>query len=1085
MTKTADVFRFWLAVEALTPHQVDKANPGDSVKPVYTVRDDTSLPWFSQAHKRKRVSGGRCWRYTLQAGIYESRDLDRLLEEKIGQHPEIIEAPPGKAIYLYEIGFDEQGRPLVETFALSMHAWAAGAILEKGVDALGSESACKFGIASLDGATSASGFPAFDRLYAFLKESLSAHLEKLKDADGAIQPADAAWVNTFTARVVDACWLSSRGLFKGSFEHRARCVQVKRKGLESDKQEDDLLNSFFINDLRDLSDGHKCARGAGILKYMESVTRKDKAQVDLRKPDGIKKAWEYLNPARHPAGRWPSDYPLAFSQQVAVNSLWSYLSGGHGLFAINGPPGTGKTTLLRDVIAAVVVERAKQLCKLDGPSDAFEGKSTVIIGNSSVPYYRFKNAWLTKTSIVVASSNNGAVENVSLELPLKGSIGDRWDGAVDYFARVAAALNSDAGNDQLPAGTGNGEPNGAEDHQADPAAGTAWALMAAKLGKSSNRKQFRDRFWFGPPERASGPTQYGAMREHLGALKAGAAKPLSWSASKARFTKALGEEGRLRQGLVDDAKRLTVLAKCRLDIERNRQQREDACLKLEDCSAQLPAAKQRAEADEQRYGEVRAERDAHLQSKPGLLDFFATLGGSHRQWNRRQRELDMERREAAKARNESSGHLSWLDKQYRGLQLGLHDLEHSAGQLTKRHDKLGEQVSAAKVRLRGAWPVDDESGEEARELSSPWATPEWNDARTEVFLAALELHRSFTEECAEQMHANLGLAADWLSGKQIGQELCQLSLDSLCLVIPVLSTTFASLPRLFSALPQEGIGWLLIDEAGQGLPQYAAGAIWRSQRTIVVGDPLQLEPVSTIPRAVEGALAHHYRVDQHWWPSLTSVQMLADHATPIGTRLPYGEGGETVWVGAPLRVHRRCEDPMFTISNQIAYDGLMVHGVKASSDDLPPSGWIDVGGGSSNGHWIREEGHSLEELIKRLLDMGVSASDLFLVSPFRTVAKELAGIAEQFGINKEQRGTVHTAQGKEARVVILVLGGDPAKPGAKDWAAEKPNLLNVAVSRAKRRLYVIGDKSQWKTRRHFGVAAGLLPTLSLESDFMP
>ncbi|MEV1296062.1 ATP-binding domain-containing protein [Pseudonocardia sp. NPDC049635] len=75
-------------------------------------------------------------------------------------------------------------------------------------------------------------------------------------------------------------------------------------------------------------------------------------------------------------------------------------------------------------------------------------------------------------------------------------------------------------------------------------------------------------------------------------------------------------------------------------------------------------------------------------------------------------------------------------------------------------------------------------------------------------------------------------------------------------------------------------------------------------------------------------------------------------------------------------------------------------------------------------------------------------------------------------IREERIGTVHTVQGKEAPVVILVLGGGER---GRDWAATRPNLLNAAVSRAKHRLYVIGDRTDRRRRRYFSTAARHLP----------
>ncbi len=121
-----------------------------------------------------------------------------------------------------------------------------------------------------------------------------------------------------------------------------------------------------------------------------------------------------------------------------------------------------------------------------------------------------------------------------------------------------------------------------------------------------------------------------------------------------------------------------------------------------------------------------------------------------------------------------------------------------------------------------------------------------------MFIAALDVHRAFIENNPVKMAANIGLAMDWLKGRKLTEKQAGLALDSLSLVVPVISSTFASMPRMFRDTGQEAIGWLLIDEAGQAQPQHAIGAIWRAKRTVLVGDPKQLEPVSGIPSTVEG-----------------------------------------------------------------------------------------------------------------------------------------------------------------------------------------------------------------------------------------
>lgn len=74
---------------------------------------------------------------------------------------------------------------------------------------------------------------------------------------------------------------------------------------------------------------------------------------------------------------------------------------------------------------------------------------------------------------------------------------------------------------------------------------------------------------------------------------------------------------------------------------------------------------------------------------------------------------------------------------------------------------------------------------------------------------------------------------------------------------------------------------------------------------------------------------------------------------------------------------------------------------------------------------------------------------------------------------------MHAFQGKEARIVLFVLGCDFNTQGAANWAGQKPNLVNVAVTRAKDLLYVIGDVDLWHNRGFFSDLEKALPKIKV------
>ena len=362
-----------------------------------------------------------------------------------------------------------------------------------------------------------------------------------------------------------------------------------------------------------------------------------------------------------------------------------------------------------------------------------------------------------------------------------------------------------------------------------------------------------------------------------------------------------------------------------------------------------------------------------------------------------------------------------------------------------------------------------QQSKEERENSSPFMADNGiktavAHARINVFIKALNLHKAVIWSRYREFGTNLSAFCDL--GKFKKKDDAREILKSLFFVVPVISSTFASFGRFFSDFGESDIGLLLVDESGQANISNAVGALYRSKLAVIVGDPLQLEPVVTLPENLNDVLLSYTGALKEFNVATTSLQTCADKTQKIGAYI-----GQT-WVGSPLIVHRRCDNPMFDIANETTYDNAMVWGKgknKASLNGVK-SCWIDIKTSTWNGNSSDAELMAADQIYKSLKSIiGENASEqIKAITPFTDVVKASANLQRQ-GKMEIKANTIHTMQGQEAKVVIFILGG--ASVRARAWASAKPNLLNVALTRAKEYIYIVGDKDAWGELDYFSVAA--------------
>lgn len=1039
--KPTDILDTWTALEALSPQTYKR--PTDLVFGFGSVAHLKSgqEPWIKGEKSRPKNS----LYYAIYLGAI---DMERATTQLLSVYQDYrVERPSmGGLAALGVVLVDKHGIPIPDNgLALSSFGWAYARALQGRLNDLSAWEAAE--------------------------EALKKGLENLiyeQDQDGNVAPFSLKKAEQVYRWLIKNCEIPEVDSKPPSFA--TRIFQPFSKG----EPEAPLLNSFFLNDLQRVRHAVGTNQiGHGLSQYL-GISQPEQLYDVLAEKHHLEQA---LEPRYMPLSRWPSQgrHALVLLQQAAVNHASKELKK-DGLFSVNGPPGTGKTTLLRDIVASVLLERSKALCAFQNPDDAFEHAGKMKLGNGFVHMYKLNDS-LQGHEIVVASTNNGAVENVSKELPLREQIADDIED-FSYFNVISDALAED----------------GSE----------TWGLIASVLGNSKNKSRFINTAWWDNNVGLKQYFLYITGQRNFGIDDEGneivpkiieqCDPPESleeakqrWRSARHEFQAALKEADDARSDAQRCYEATLAIRNAEDELSKNRTLQAQTETKIQATQAEIKSLSETLIKLNHNLAQLENEKTQTYKSKP----WFWKRWFSRVEWKAWSHKLSaIENRLETQTGKHSSvkRHYESTQNTLKGCQTTLAALGEKSHALTSKIQTLSTIIESLTSTCGGKLITSDlwNKNHKEQQTFTPNFTDKANRLRDDVFIASVKLHKAFIDASAKQIRQNLGAYFYSLGGGPLPQDkqaLLPHLWSTAFLLSPVMSTAFASVGRMLKGMPKESIGWLLIDEAGQAAPQAAVGAIYRAKRIISVGDPLQIEPVVTLPPTIVEGISKYIGVDPFQWAAPdASVQSVSDNANIYGTTIP--RDLSEIRIGLPLLVHRRCEDPMFSISNKLAYNGLMVHAKESTESTISEvfgtqTRWFDIRGGAEE-KWCPAEGNHVCDMLLRACDSIGGEPDIFVITPFRKVAHRMrqrmkieenklreSGMTDPAIWIDDNIGTVHTFQGKEAKAVILLLGApSPSQTGARSWATSNVNLLNVAVSRAKQNFYVVGNRELWGELGH-------------------
>ena len=299
----------------------------------------------------------------------------------------------------------------------------------------------------------------------------------------------------------------------------------------------------------------------------------------------------------------------------------------------------------------------------------------------------------------------------------------------------------------------------------------------------------------------------------------------------------------------------------------------------------------------------------------------------------------------------------------------------------------------------------------------------------------------------DRTRAVTGLAAALRSGRAARrQQLRRLDGGALTAALPLWIGALSDVDDLLPPQPRL-FDLVILDEASQIDQPRAAPALLRARRAVIVGDPRQLRHVSFVSDADQRRV-----LDEHGLAGRSAVldvrRVSAFDAAAAATAVSF------------LDEHHRSVPHLIAFSDRRFYGGrISVRTRHPANESVDAIRLVDVYGATLEGGVNRAEIVAVAREVERLAAQGVTS--VGVVSPFRAQADALeAMLLERFDVDQIGRlglrvGTVHAFQGAERDVMVLSLGLTADDADQRRHFVEDPNLCNVMVTRARRRMVIV------------------------------